>query len=141
MTNLSQLLSSQHQVLTELNAVISQEKQALHAQQADVLLSLASTKANLLASLKQNDEMIAVQPDLALLKTDPTLSTQVTDTKVLLAECQQLNAENESLIELSLASLNRFSQALQVSRNASSLTYDGKGKTSSISTLGNNLKA
>ncbi|ABV86662.1 flagella synthesis protein FlgN [Shewanella pealeana] len=141
MTNLSQLISSQHQVLTELKELISQEKQALHAQQADVLLSLASTKANLLASLKQNDEIIAQQPDLALLKTDPELSQQVANTKQLLAECQQLNAENESLIELSLASLNRFSQALQVSRNSSSLTYDGKGKTSSISTLGNNLKA
>ncbi|WP_299807233.1 flagellar export chaperone FlgN [uncultured Shewanella sp.] len=141
MTNLSQLISSQHQVLNELIELISQEKQALHAQQADVLLSLASTKANLLASLKHNDEMIAVQPDLALLKTDPELSQQVTNTKQLLADCQQLNAENESLIELSLASLNRFSQALQVSRNSSSLTYDGKGQTSSISTLGNNLKA
>ena len=141
MTNLSQLLSSQHQVLTELNAVINQEKQALHEQKADALLSLASTKANLLTSLKQNDEMIAAQPDLALLTTDPALSQQVSQTKALLAQCQQLNAENESLIELSLASLNRFSQALQVSRNASSLTYDGKGKTSSISTLGNNLQA
>ncbi|GIU50268.1 flagellar protein FlgN [Shewanella sairae] len=141
MTNLSQLISSQHQVLVELNAVISQEKQALHAQQADVLLSLANTKANLLANLQNNDEMIAAQPDLALLKTDPELSLQVNNSKALLAQCQQLNAENESLIELSLASLNRFSQALQVSRNASSLTYDGKGKTSSISTLGNNLKA
>lgn len=141
MTNLSQLLSSQHQVLTELNAVISQEKQALHEQKADALLALASTKANLLTSLKQNDEIIAAQPDLALLKTDPNLSQQVSQVKALLAQCQQLNAENESLIELSLASLNRFSQALQVSRNASSLTYDGKGKTSSISTLGNNLQA
>ena len=141
MTNLSQLISSQHQVLTELKDLISQEKQALHAQQADVLLSLASTKANLLAGLKQNDEIIAQQPDLALLKTDPELSQQVAYTKQLLAECQQLNAENESLIELSLASLNRFSQALQISRNSSSLTYDGKGQTSSISTLGNNLKA
>ncbi|MEZ9596521.1 flagella synthesis protein FlgN [Shewanella sp. 10N.261.52.F9] len=141
MTNLSQLLSSQHQVLTELNAVISQEKQALHAQQADALLALASTKANLLTSLKQNDEMIATQPDIALLKTDAELVAQVSNAKDLLAQCQQLNAENESLIELSLASLNRFSQALQTSRNASSLTYDGKGKTSSISTLGSNLKA
>lgn len=141
MTNLSQFLNAQHQVLTELKDLISQEKQALHAQQADALLSLASTKANLLASLKQNDEIIAQQPDLSLLNTNVELSQQVANTKQLLAECQQLNAENESLIELSLASLNRFSQALQVSRNSSSLTYDGKGKTSSISTLGNNLKA
>ena len=55
--------------------------------------------------------------------------------------CQQLNNENASLIELNIASLNRFAQALQVSRNASSLTYDDKGKTSTISSLGNDLKA
>lgn len=141
MTNLSHLLSSQHSVLTELKAVISQEKQALQSQDADSLLALASTKATLLDSLKHNDEMIAAQPDKSILETDATLSQQVSQAKELLAECQQLNAENESLIELSLASLNRFSQALQVSRNSTSLTYDGKGRTSSISSLGNNLKA
>ncbi|QQX81739.1 flagellar protein FlgN [Shewanella sp. KX20019] len=141
MTNLSHLLSSQHTVLTELKAVISQEKQALQSQDADTLLSLASTKATLLDSLKHNDEMIATQPDKSILETDATLSQQVSEAKSLLAECQQLNAENESLIELSLASLNRFSQALQVSRNSASLTYDGKGRTSSISSLGNNLRA
>ncbi len=141
MTNLSHLLSSQHTVLTELKAVISQEKQALQSQDADSLLALASTKATLLDSLKHNDEMIAAQPDKSILETDATLSQQVSQAKELLAECQQLNAENESLIELSLASLNRFSQALQVSRNSTSLTYDGKGRTSSISSLGNNLKA
>ncbi|MCL1050727.1 flagellar protein FlgN [Shewanella abyssi] len=141
MTNLSHLLSSQHTVLTELKAVISQEKQALQSQDADTLLSLASTKATLLDSLKHNDEMIATQPDKSILETDATLSQQVSAAKALLAECQQLNAENESLIELSLASLNRFSQALQASRNSASLTYDGKGRTSSISSLGNNLRA
>ena len=128
-------------MLVELKAVISQEKQALASQDADTLLSLTSSKAGLLDSLKNNDEMIAAQPDKSALETDSTLSQQVNDAKALLAECQQLNAENESLIELSLASLNRFSQALQVSRNANSLTYDGKGRTSSISSLGNNLKA
>ncbi|GIU12093.1 flagellar protein FlgN [Shewanella sp. c952] len=141
MTNLSHLLSSQHTVLTELKAVISQEKQALQSQDADTLLALASTKASLLDNLKHNDEMIAAQPDKSILETDATLSQQVSEAKGLLAECQQLNAENESLIELSLASLNRFSQALQVSRSSTSLTYDGKGRTSSISSLGNNLKA
>lgn len=141
MTNLSHLLSSQHSVLTELKAVISQEKQALQSQDADTLLALACTKASLLDNLKHNDEMIAAQPDKSILETDATLSQQVSEAKSLLAECQQLNAENESLIELSLASLNRFSQALQVSRSSPSLTYDGKGRTSSISSLGNNLRA
>ncbi|HAY96065.1 MAG TPA: flagellar protein FlgN, partial [Shewanella sp.] len=52
-----------------------------------------------------------------------------------------LNEQNASLIEMNLASLNRFAQALQASRNASSLTYNDKGKTSTISSLGNDLKA
>ncbi|WOT06224.1 flagella synthesis protein FlgN [Shewanella youngdeokensis] len=141
MTNLSHTLSSQHAVLNELKAVINQEKQALQAQDADTLLSLTSTKASLLDNLKRNDEVIASHPELKTLETDPELSQQVSKAKALLAQCQQLNAENESLIELSLASLNRFSQALQVSRNSASLTYDGKGRTSSISSLGNNIKA
>jgi len=61
--------------------------------------------------------------------------------KEALAECKDLNAQNASLIEMNLASLNRFAQALQASRNATTLTYNDKGKTSTISSLGNDLKA
>jgi len=141
MTNLSHLLSSQSTVLAELKAVITQERQALEAQDPDTLILLTRTKASLLDSLKNNDEIIAAHPELHTLASDPDLSQQVQQAKTLLAECQQLNAENESLIERSLASLNRFSHALQISRNANSLTYDGKGRTSSIASLGSNVKA
>ncbi|WP_394392225.1 flagella synthesis protein FlgN [Shewanella woodyi] len=141
MSQLSSIIEKQHQLLQELKVTISEEKSALVDQDAELLLTLASSKAKLLDALKANDGVLSAQPDIAALSTEPVLVNQVKIAKEQLAECQQLNMENASLIELNLASVNRFAQALQASRNASSLTYNGKGKTSTISTLGNNLKA
>ena len=141
MSQLSVIIENQHQLLKELKVIISDEKSALVNQDAELLLSLASNKAKLLDALKANDVNLSVQPDISSLSSVPHLVEQVKFAKEQLAECQQLNIENSSLIELNIASVNRFAQALQVSRNASSLTYNDKGKTSTISSLGNNLKA
>jgi flagella synthesis protein FlgN len=141
MSQLSVIIENQHQLLKELKVIISDEKSALVNQDAELLLSLASNKAKLLDALKANDVNLSAQPDISSLSSVPHLVEQVRFAKEQLAECQQLNIENSSLIELNIASVNRFAQALQVSRNASSLTYNDKGKTSTISSLGNNLKA
>lgn len=141
MSQLSIIIENQHQLLQELKVIISEEKSALVNQNAELLLSLASSKAKLLDALKANDDNLSAQPDVASLSSVPHLIELVNVAKMQLAECQQLNVENTSLIELNIASVNRFAQALQVSRNASSLTYNDKGKTSTISSLGNNLKA
>ncbi|RTR32603.1 flagellar protein FlgN [Shewanella atlantica] len=141
MSQITNIIELQYKLLEELKVTITQEKSALVEQSAELLLSLATTKAKLLDDLKMNDELLASHSELSLLTSDSVLSEKVNSAKKLLAECQQLNIENTSLIELNIASVKRFSQALQVSRNASSLTYNGKGKTSTISTLGNNLKA
>lgn len=141
MNKIAEIIDQQLNLLTELQQVITTEKQALIAQDADNLLRIAQQKASLLDQLKTNDLLIAEHPDKPQLTQAPQLITQMSEAKKKLASCQQLNAENSSLIELSIASVNRFSQALQKSRNASSLTYDNKGKTSTISTLGSNIKA
>ena len=141
MSQLSVIIENQHQLLKELKVIIFDEKSALVNQDAELLLSLASNKAKLLDALKANDVNLSAQPDISSLSSVPHLVEQVRFAKEQLAECQQLNIENSSLIELNIASVNRFAQALQVSRNASSLTYNDKGKTSTISSLGNNLKA
>lgn len=141
MTDLLELLNQQQAHLVSLKTLIQQEKGALVDQNADLLLSLATEKSLCLTKLKHNDQLIAAHPDKAQLSSIPELTRKMDDAKAVLAQCQQLNNENASLIELNIASLNRFAQALQVSRNASSLTYDDKGKTSTISSLGNDLKA
>lgn len=141
MTELSTLLSHQQGILTSLKSLISAEKQALQDQNADNLLKLAQEKQQCLIALQTNDQSMANHPEHTRLTSDPELIEKVTLSKSLLAECKDINQQNSSLIELNIASLNRFSQALQASRNASSLTYNDKGKTSTISTLGNDFKA
>ena len=141
MDSITEIVTNQHKLLSSLKAIIEAEKTALIAQNADQLLAVANDKAKLLDEIKSGDDSLSLHPENSLLKSDETLISLVTLTKQTLAECKQLNAQNAALIEHSMASINRFSQALQASRNASSLTYDGKGRTSTISTLGNNLKA
>ncbi|SQH77572.1 conserved protein of unknown function, containing the flagellar assembly protein FlgN-domain [Shewanella benthica] len=141
MSKINDIVELQFELLNKLKVIITDEKAALSHQDADLLLSLASAKAGLLDELKSKDEALSLHDDKALLSSDVNLSARVASAKTLLDECKQLNSENSSLIELNIASMNRFAQALQVSRNASSLTYNDKGKTSTISSLGNNIQA
>ncbi|WP_153913934.1 flagella synthesis protein FlgN [Shewanella sp. TC10] len=141
MNELLQLLSFQHGTLSSLKKLVSAEKQALTDQDADTLLALAREKVTCLNELQQNDQKLANHPDKALLNSNAELAEKVEEAKVILEQCKDINNQNASLIELNIASLNRFSQAMQMSRNATSLTYNDKGRTSTISSLGSNLKA
>ncbi|MGL4638980.1 MAG: flagella synthesis protein FlgN [Shewanella sp.] len=141
MTDIAKLLDSQHALLAALKQIIAEEKAALMSQNADLLLSLAAQKSQSLAELKANDDAIARHPDKLLLTQEAALADNMKAVQEALAQCQALNEQNASLIEMNLASLNRLAQALQTSRNATSLTYNDKGRTSTISTLGNNIKA
>ena len=135
------LLDTQNKTLIQLRQLIFEEKSALSKQDADTLLALTKDKTQCLFNMKTTDEKLANHPQQSLLTTDPELVKKVAEARVILAECKDINSQNASLIELNIASLNRFAQALQASRNASSLTYNGKGKTSTISTLGNDFSA
>lgn len=141
MTEIAKLVDLQHAHLAVLKQIILKEKGALVDQNADLLLSLATEKSNCLKDLQANDNLIAQHSDKPLLTQQRELTHKMAAIKEALAECKELNAQNASLIEMNLASLNRFAQALQASRNATSLTYNDKGKTSTISSLGNDLKA
>ncbi|MGL4712506.1 MAG: flagella synthesis protein FlgN [Shewanella sp.] len=141
MTEVAKLVDRQHALLAVIKQIILKEKGALIDQNADLLLSLANEKSQCLQELKTNDEMLASHRDKSLLTQQVALMDKMAVIEDALTECKELNQQNASLIEMNLASLNRFAQALQASRNASSLTYNDKGKTSTISTLGNNLKA
>ncbi|MCL1141715.1 flagella synthesis protein FlgN [Shewanella gaetbuli] len=141
MTEIATLLTQQHAVLSSLKTLISAEKQALQQQDADQLLKLSQQKQQYLDTLKSHDDALANHPDSHLLSSDSQLSEKVEQAKAILEECKSLNQQNASLIELNIASMNRFAQALQATRNVSSMTYNDKGKTSTISTLGNDFKA
>lgn len=141
MTEIAKLVDLQHAHLAVLKQIILKEKGALVDQNADLLLSLANEKSQCLKELKTNDDILANHTDKSQLAQQTELVHKMAVVKDALTECKELNDQNASLIEMNLASLNRFAQALQASRNASSLTYNDKGKTSTISSLGNDLKA
>ncbi len=141
MTEIAKLVEKQHAHLAVLKQIILKEKGALLEQNADLLLALANEKSQCLDELKANDLLLASHSDKALLREQTELSLKMAALKEALSECKDLNAQNASLIEMNLARLNRFAQALQASRNATSLTYNDKGKTSTISSLGSELKA
>ena len=141
MTEIAKLVDLQHAHLAVLKQIILKEKGALVDQNADLLLSLANEKSQCLKELKNNDDILAKHSDKSLLTQQVELVHKMAEIKDALTECKELNEQNAILIEMNLASLNRFAQALQASRNASSLTYNDKGKTSTISSLGNDLKA
>ncbi|WP_298768814.1 flagellar export chaperone FlgN [uncultured Shewanella sp.] len=137
---LDSLLDLQQDRLLQLQAILVQEKIAILDKEASILLRLCNEKATLLAQIETDDHNIAHHPKKHLLPEQPNFSHKLKHAKALLALCQQLNTENAHLVAFNQASLNRLSQALQVSRNASSLTYNDKGKTSTLSSLGNNIK-
>ena len=141
MTEIAKLVDQQHAHLAVLKQIILKEKGALVDQNADLLLSLAEQKSTCLQELKANDDLLANHSDKSLLTSQVELSHKMAAVKEALAECKDLNAQNASLIEMNLASLNRFAQALQASRNETTLTYNDKGRTSTLSSLGNDLKA
>lgn len=139
MEELDSLLDLQHDMLLQLQAILTQEKQAVLHKEAEILLRLCSDKASVLAKIKTHDQTMAHHPKKNVLLSQSDLNHKLQQSKQLLAQCQQLNTENAHLVAFNQASLNRLSQALQVSRNASSLTYNDKGKTSTLSSLGNNI--
>lgn len=141
MDQIAQLLERQLNLLTHLSEVINNESTALAEQDTDALLTLAQKKAKCLNQLQVNDAQLSLPENANLIKQSDELTAQANHAKNLMEECKQTNQRNSTLIEHNLASINRLSQALQASRNAFSLTYDDKGQTSTISTLGNNLEA
>ncbi|GGP81545.1 flagella synthesis protein FlgN [Shewanella ulleungensis] len=141
MTDLTVLLDAQHQTLTLLKQLIIEEKDALLKQDADKLLALAKDKMQRMSLLKATDEKLAAHPEAEKLASIPELAQKVESAKAILADCKHINTQNSSLIEHNIATINRLAQALQVSRNATSLTYNDKGKTSTISSLGNDFTA
>ncbi len=141
MDQIAQLLERQLSLLSHLSEVINNESTALSEQDTDALLILAQKKSECLTQLQINDSQLSTPENAEVIKQTESLLSLADQAKAKMRECQQANQENSALIEHNLASINRLSHALQASRNAFSLTYDDKGKTSTISTLGNNIEA
>lgn len=141
MTDIGLLIEQQLIILQQLELVISKESSALEYQKPDLLMAIAKEKATLLTSLNDNDNIISKHPQQGRLVVEDELAIKVEQAKQQLRHCQQLNRSNASLMEMQHASVNRLAQAMQACRNSHSMTYDDKGQTSTIASLGSNIKA
>lgn len=134
-------LDEQYQNVCTLKNIIKDENHALIHSHSDLLLTLSEKKINILNEINRLNNIMNNNDINTLARTHTELTKKINQIKILMQECHDLNNANATLIEFNLARLNRFAQALQQCRNAHSLTYDEKGNTSTISTLGNNIKA
>ncbi|RLV61583.1 flagellar protein FlgN [Parashewanella curva] len=141
MDQITSILEQQLGLLAHLKQLIIDESDVLSSQDGERLLEIAKQKNESLNQLQQNNAILALPDTVELIKSSPELLEKSEQGKRLLNECKSLNQHNSELIEKNIASVNRLSQALQASKNSSSLTYDDKGHTSTMSSMNKSIEA
>ncbi|WP_133407584.1 flagella synthesis protein FlgN [Parashewanella tropica] len=141
MVQIAAILEQQLGLLTHLKQLIIDESEALSSQGGDRLLEIAKQKNECLNQLQQNNDTLGQPDTVEIIKSSEELLQKSEQGKQLLSECKSLNQHNSELIEKNIASFNRLSQALQASKNSSSLTYDDKGHTSTMSSMNKSIEA
>ena len=137
------LLQQQFDSTSSLTAVINDEYQALIKRDSDLLNSLVLEKQKLLELIEQQDNLIQQHPDAKLLtqKSDVEINTILDSIKQKFLDCQQQNAVNGELIEMSLRTTQHLTNVLNQAKAANSLTYNAKGKANGGSLLGKGVQA
>ncbi|MCS3455444.1 flagella synthesis protein FlgN [Aeromonas sp. BIGb0405] len=129
MMSLAALLQQQHDQLTQMQGLLSEEFELLKQRRALELPTLAERKQQLLGAIEALDTSLAQQPDLQdRLAHQPDIMARIADA---LVACQQQNDTNGRLLELSIVSNRRLAGFLNQLRDRNSLTYDAKGNTRS----------
>lgn len=136
----TELLSKQHQQLTELDQVIANEKQILQQHDPQALLTISQEKNTLLLAIQQLDQGISQHQGFAQDKAAGKLTQELAAIAELLTHCQQKNLLNGQIIQQSQLAVERMKTSLLENHNKNAITYDSKGKKSAgLSSLG--LKA
>lgn len=129
MMDLSSLLHTQDDYLTQMQGILEEEFRLLEQHQALALPALTERKQQLLTAIETLDKTLAEMPELALqLAAYPDEMVQLREK---LDACQTQNDINGRLLELSIVSNRRLATFLSQLRDRNSLTYDAKGNTRS----------
>ncbi|ALO34254.1 flagellar biosynthesis protein FlgN [Colwellia sp. MT41] len=135
-----ELLTQQHQQLTALGQIISNEKQILQQHDPQALLTISQEKNTQLVAIQQLDQKISQHQGFAQDKAAGKLTQQLAEITVLLKSCQQKNLVNGQIIQQSQLAVERMKTSLLESHNKNAITYNSKGKKSAgLSSIG--LKA
>ena len=132
-----QLVSQQLSQLTQLEALLTTEKDILQQQNPDALIEITAKKNSLLLAIQNTDNAIGQSFEFKQEKLAGSFSDELADIKAILQRCQKQNKTNGLIIHQSQLSVERMKTSLLESHNKSSMTYDNKGKTSGgLSSLG-----
>jgi flagella synthesis protein FlgN len=134
MPTLQELLNVQNQQLDEINSLLNEEFLILKNKKAMALPEIEQKKAAVIDKIQKLDKVISEHPDCQLLKT--TFKEQKDQILEKLKNCHRQNAVNGKLIQLCMASNRRLGSTLSKLKDRSSVTYDDKGSTHSISSGG-----
>lgn len=132
-----QLVSQQLSQLTQLEALLSTEKDILQQQNPEALISITADKNQLLLAIQDIDNAIGQSFEFKQEKLAGNFSTELSAIEACLLRCKQQNQVNGLIIHQSQLAVERMKTSLLENHNRSSMTYDSKGKTSGgLSSLG-----
>ena len=132
-----QLVSQQLVQLTQLEALLTTEKNILQAHDPDALIKITAEKNDLLLAIQELDNSIAQSFEFKQAKLAGTFTNELSEIKTILERCKKQNQVNGLVIHQSQLSVERMKTSLLSNHNKSSMTYDSKGKTSGgLSSLG-----
>ena len=132
-----QLVSQQLMQLTQLEALLTTEKNILQAHDPDALIKITAEKNDLLLAIQELDNSIAQSFEFKQAKLAGTFTNELSEIKTILERCKKQNQVNGLVIHQSQLSVERMKTSLLSNHNKSSMTYDSKGKTSGgLSSLG-----
>lgn len=132
-----QLVSQQLSQLTQLEALLTTEKDILQQQNPDALIQITSDKNNLLVAIQEIDNAIGQSFEFKQAKLAGSFDEELSEIEAILLRCKKQNQVNGLIIHQSQLSVERMRTSLLENHNKSSMTYDNKGKTSGgLSSLG-----
>ncbi len=131
------MVSQQLSQLTQLEALLTTEKDILQQQNPDALITITSEKNNLLVAIQEIDNAIGQSFEFKQEKLAGNFSQELAEIENTLLRCKKQNQVNGLIIHQSQLSVERMRTSLLENHNKSSMTYDNKGKTSGgLSSLG-----
>ncbi|WP_375750994.1 flagella synthesis protein FlgN [Vibrio sp. HN007] len=141
MAKLVDLLDYQLQSAHALYELLEVEKVAITKRVSADIESTAKEKLTLITQLQQTDQRIASHQDASSLMEDEDLKGKVEQIRSLMKECKVANEVNGEALQRAQLSYNKLNNLMQQSRGKFGMTYTAGGQTSSVSTLGTNIKA
>ncbi|UGA54035.1 flagellar export chaperone FlgN [Vibrio sp. DW001] len=141
MAKLVDLVNYQLENAQQLSILLEKEKVAITSRTSSDIEVLAKEKLQLITQLQQSDQRIANHTDIEQLQTDESLKSKVELIRSVIHDCQQANEVNGEALQRAQLSYNKLNNLMQQSRGKIGMTYTSDGHTSTVSTLGTNIKA